>query len=67
MLALAMWAMARFRESPGWANALWFTFAVTCAALLRPDGALAAVALRRRSSSHCRCGKGPGKIPLRED
>ena len=44
VLALAMWAMARFRERPGWANALWFTFAVTCAALLRPDGALAAVA-----------------------
>jgi len=44
MLALAMWAMARFRQYPGWANALWFTFAVTCATLLRPDGALAAVA-----------------------
>jgi len=44
VLALAMWAMARFRETPGWANALWFTFAVTFAALLRPDGALAAVA-----------------------
>ena len=44
VLALAMWAMARFRERPGWANALWFTFAVTYAALLRPDGALAAVA-----------------------
>ena len=43
-LALAMWAMARFRERPGWTHALWFTFAVTCAALLRPDGALAAVA-----------------------
>jgi hypothetical protein len=43
-LALAMWAMARFRDQPDWANALWFTFAVTCTALLRPDGALAAVA-----------------------
>ncbi len=43
-LALAMLAMARFRERPGWPNALWFTFAVTWAALLRPDGALAAVA-----------------------
>jgi Dolichyl-phosphate-mannose-protein mannosyltransferase len=43
-LALAMWAMARFREQPGWAVALWFTLAVTWAALLRPDGALAAVA-----------------------
>ncbi len=44
MLALAMWTMARFRERPRWANALGFTFAVTAAALLRPDGALAAVA-----------------------
>jgi hypothetical protein len=44
MLALAMWAMARFDDEPRWVNALWFTFAVTGAALLRPDGALAAVA-----------------------
>ncbi len=44
VLALAMWAMARFRDDPGWANALWFTFAITAAMLLRPDGALAAVA-----------------------
>ena len=44
VLALAMWAMARFRNRTNWANALWFTFAVTCAALLRPDGVLAAVA-----------------------
>jgi hypothetical protein len=36
--------MARFHERPGWGNALCFTFAVTFAALLRPDGALAAVA-----------------------
>jgi hypothetical protein len=45
MLALALWAMARFVERPGWGSALWFTFAVTYAALLRPDGALVAVAL----------------------
>jgi hypothetical protein len=44
MLALAMWAMARFDDHPGWVDALWFTFAVTGAALLRPDGVLAAVA-----------------------
>lgn len=43
-LALAMWSMARFREQPGWPSALAFTFAVTWAAMLRPDGALAAVA-----------------------
>lgn len=44
-LALAMWAMARFHDHPGWTSALWFTFAVAGAALLRPEGALAAVAL----------------------
>jgi Dolichyl-phosphate-mannose-protein mannosyltransferase len=44
MLALAMWYMARFRERPGWGSALGFTFAVTATALLRPDGALAAIA-----------------------
>jgi Dolichyl-phosphate-mannose-protein mannosyltransferase len=43
-LALAMWAMARFCGRPRWASALMFTFAVTWAALLRPDGALAGVA-----------------------
>ena len=45
MLALALWAMARFRSEPKWPTALCFTFAVTIAALLRPDGALVAVAL----------------------
>ena len=44
-LALALWAAARFQDKPGWGPALWFTFAVTWAALLRPDGALAALAL----------------------
>ena len=34
-----------FRRMPGWASALAFTFAVTFAALLRPDGALVALAL----------------------
>ena len=38
-VALAMWSVARFRERPAWATALWFTFAVT------PDGVLVAVAL----------------------
>jgi hypothetical protein len=45
VLALALWAMARFHDRPGWGSALWFTFAVTFAALLRPDGPLVAVAL----------------------
>lgn len=44
MLELGLWAMARFRDDPRWGNALWFTFAVTAATLLRPDGALAAIA-----------------------
>jgi hypothetical protein len=44
-IALALWALARFDAWPGWTGALWFTFAVTFAALLRPDGALVAVAL----------------------
>jgi len=43
-ITLALSAMARFRERPSWSHALWFTFAVTAAALLRPDGALVAVA-----------------------
>jgi hypothetical protein len=45
MIALALWSAARFRELPGWGTALCFTFAVTYAALLRPDGALVAIAL----------------------
>jgi hypothetical protein len=43
-LALAIWSMARFRDEPCWKYGLCFTFAVTSAAILRPDGALAAVA-----------------------
>lgn len=44
-LALAMWAMARFRDEPAWKNGLWFTLAVALAAILRPDGPLVALAL----------------------
>jgi hypothetical protein len=44
-IALALWSAALFRARPGWPVALGFTFAVTLAALLRPDGALVAVAL----------------------
>jgi hypothetical protein len=43
-LSLALWALARFQDKPAWPSALTFTFAVTYAALLRPDGALAALA-----------------------
>jgi hypothetical protein len=45
VLALALWSASRFQELPTWGSALTFSFAATYAALLRPDGALAAVAL----------------------
>ena len=45
LIALALWAAARFQRRAGWALALCFTFAITYAALLRPDGALVGVAL----------------------
>jgi len=45
VIALALWSAARFLARPGWGPALSFTFAVGYAALLRPDGALVAVAL----------------------
>ena len=44
VIALAMWCSAKFAERPGWRPALGFTFAMTYAALLRPDGALVALA-----------------------
>jgi hypothetical protein len=65
MLALAMWAMARFHDDPGWVNALWFTFAVTGAALLRPDGVLAAVAFVPALFIGVRRGKGRGETSPR--
>jgi hypothetical protein len=43
VLTLALWSTARFQERPSWRFALTFTFAVTYAALLRPDGALVAI------------------------
>ncbi len=45
VIALALWSAAHFCDRPGWGPALWFTFAVSYAALLRPDGALVGVAL----------------------
>jgi hypothetical protein len=66
MLALAMWAMARFREHPAWGSALCFTFAVTYAALLRPDGALTAVAFAPALFLGLSPGDGPGKIDRRK-
>jgi len=45
VIALALWALAGFLQQPGWRDGLLFTFALTCAALLRPDGALVGMAL----------------------
>jgi hypothetical protein len=44
-IALALWAMGEFGAQPAWKYALAFAFAVTMAAMLRPDGALVGVAL----------------------
>jgi hypothetical protein len=44
-IGLALWSLGRFEARPGWPSALGFTFGVTFAALLRPDGALVGVAL----------------------
>ncbi len=44
-IALALWSAIRFLERPRWPFALCLTFAVTWAALLRPDGVLIAFAL----------------------
>jgi hypothetical protein len=45
MVALALYALLRFLEAPGWTWAVLEAFAWSYAALLRPDGALLAVAL----------------------
>ncbi|MDR3792471.1 MAG: glycosyltransferase family 39 protein [Terracidiphilus sp.] len=44
-IALALWSAACFHQRPAWPPALAFTFAIVFAALLRPDGALVAIAL----------------------
>lgn len=66
MLALAMWAAVRFRETPGWSNALWFTFAVTWEAFLRPEGALVAVAFVPALFAGWLHSDVPGKILARK-
>jgi dolichyl-phosphate-mannose-protein mannosyltransferase len=65
-LALALWAMARFREWASWSNALWFTFAVTCATLLRPDGALAGICFAPALLIGMRSEVNIRRIPLRK-
>ncbi len=64
-LALAMWAMARFVDRPRWSNAVIFTLAVTLAALLRPDGVLAALAFTPAMLMAARRRNGGGAIPTR--
>jgi hypothetical protein len=65
-LALAMWAMARFRDEPKWANALWFTLAVTCATFLRPDGALAAIIFAPALFPGFGGDRGQNRLPARK-
>lgn len=65
-LALALWATVRFLDRARWSTALCFTFAVTSIALLRPDGALAALALAPALllSSRSRAGAQPRLLPM---
>jgi hypothetical protein len=58
-----LWAAARFHDLPGWTNALFFTLAVTWEALLRPDGALVAVALAPALVLGFRRANPPAVIP----
>lgn len=44
-IALALFSFARLLENPEWRWVLLLAFAFSCAAILRPDGALLAVAL----------------------
>jgi hypothetical protein len=57
--------MARFHDRPRWGSALCFTFAVTFAALLRPDGALVAVALAPALLIQMRQQDAPTAMPLK--
>ncbi|MGA2833867.1 MAG: glycosyltransferase family 39 protein [Terracidiphilus sp.] len=66
VMALALWSTARFCDRPGWGPALWFTFAVSYAALLRPDGALVGVALAPALLMGLRRGDGAGAISTRK-
>jgi hypothetical protein len=66
VLALALWSAARFRARPGWGPALSFTFAVAYAALLRPDGALAAVALAPALLIGLKRREGQAAIPYKK-
>ena len=58
-IALALWSAERFQRRLSWPPALAFAFAVTFAALLRPDGALAAVAFAPAMFAGLRTGISP--------
>jgi len=66
LLALALWTAERFRARPGWGSALGFTAAVCSAALLRPDGALVAVALAPALLLGLRKRNGNEALPTRK-
>jgi hypothetical protein len=66
-IALAIWAAARVQDEADWLSALWFTFAVTFAAMVRPDGALVGVALAPAIVVGLRRSKvGPGRADWRK-
>ena len=63
-IALALWSLACYQDESGWGSALAFTFAVTYAALLRPDGALVGAALLMPMVLTPLHGQGtPGRAP----
>jgi len=67
-IALALWALATFHARPGWSPALAFTFAITFAALLRPDGALVGVTLAPALVwGLCRVARGDHGVGADED
>lgn len=65
-LALAMWAMVHFIDAPRWRSALWFTFAIAFAALLRPDGALVGIAFAPALICGARSSIQAGKLPAKQ-
>lgn len=58
-IALALWSACRFQQQATWRCALLFTCAIAFAALLRPDGALVALAFAPALFL-----RAPGALPL---
>ena len=65
VIVLALWSAARFCAQPGWGPALWFSFAVSSAALLRPDGALVGLALAPAVLIGAMRSGGADRIPVK--